>query len=415
MKLQLTAGNSAMKSRKTTFWGANIIVFIIFQGVGYFILDKLVRKIIEESKRKTLSICDLLNTVEGKLGAIKFELEGGYQKFALIIDNFCSQGLLSPIKSSGIYPRNPPLASRYRINMRNVRGGLSVEEEENLTHELISLHPGIKKDYYLKNLEQYSKDREYILRLHNFLSDSDKCKSLKYRYTLNERSFEIFNDEKYLSQHGEVLLRRLGIGLDSLNCYKTYEAFFYITYDNTYGITHGKSGINNDGHDNGCFNYDKNAKKQYNALIIENKDTFMSIMKLLNRKQGFPIGGNKINLLIYGEGKKIISSFKFMEEITRDHTVDNIYYFGDIDYEGIGIFLNLKDAYPQYNIIPHVELYKQLVDKAELPPSLKTNQDEALTEEFLCYFDDLYREKISGILKKKKYIPQEALSFGREG
>lgn len=355
-------------------------------------MDKLVRKIIEESKRKTLSISDILNIVEGKLGAIKFELEGGYQKFALIIDNFCSQGLLSPIKSSGIYPRNPPLTSRYRINTRNIRGALSVEEEENLIQELISLHPGMKKDYYLKNLKQYSKDREYILRLHNFLSDSDKCKSLKYRYTLNERSFEIFNDEKYLSQHGEVLLRRLGIGLDSLNCYKTYEAFFYI--------------INS---------FEINNNSIYNALIIENKDTFMSIMKLLNRKQGFPVGGKKINLLIYGEGKKIISSFKFMEEITRDHTVNNIYYFGDIDYEGIGIFLNLKDAYPQYNIIPNVELYRQLVDKAESPPNLKTNQDEVLTDEFLNFFDDCYREKISRILKEKKYIPQEALSFGREG
>jgi len=411
MILQLTADNPAVKSHKTTFWGTIIIVFIIFRGVGYFILDKLVRKIIEESKRKTLSISNILDKVEGKLGAIKFELEGGYQKFALVIDNFCSQGLLSPFKSSGIYPRNPPLASRYRINMRNVRGGLSVEDEENLTHELISLHPGMKKDYYLNNLKQYSKDREYILRLHNFLSDSEKCKSLKYRYTLNERSFEIFNDEKYLSQHGEALLRRLGIGLDSLNCYKTYEAFFYITYD----ITHGKNAINNDGHDNSYFNYNKNEKKQYNALIIENKDTFMSIMKLLNRKQGFPVEGKKINLLIYGEGKKIISSFKFMEEIIREHIVDNIYYFGDIDYEGIGIFLNLKDAYPQYDIIPHVELYKQLVDKAELPPSLKTNQNEVLTEEFLNFFDERYREKISRILIEKKYIPQEALSFGREG
>lgn len=104
-----------------------------------------------------------------------------------------------------------------------------------------------------------------------------------------------------------------------------------------------------------------------------------------------------------------------MEEITRDHTVDNTYYFGDIDYEGIGIFLNLKDAYPQYNIIPHIELYKQLVDKTEFPPNLRSNQNATLTEEFLCFFDEYYREKISDILKGNKYIPQEALSFGREG
>lgn len=34
MILQLTADNSAIKSRKTTFRGAKIIAFIIFKGAG---------------------------------------------------------------------------------------------------------------------------------------------------------------------------------------------------------------------------------------------------------------------------------------------------------------------------------------------------------------------------------------------
>ena len=372
------------------------------------LLDRQVKKIIEESKKKMIETRDILMMTEEQLGALKFELEGGYQKFASIIEDLCNQGMLSPVKNSGIYPRNPPLALRYRVNTRNLKEGISTGEEENLRRELISLYPEIKKTYYLKNLKQYKKDRDYILKLHNYLLNKGKSKFLKYRYTLNERSFEIFNDEKYLAQHGEALLKRLGMSLDSLNCYKTYEAFFYILYN--------RNDANKDIKDTNLNqNRESNSCNKYNALIIENKDTFMSIMKLLNRKPGTVIGGIKIDLLIYGEGKKIISSFKFMAEIAREQTIDNIYYFGDIDYEGIGIYLNLKDSYSQYNIIPHVELYKELIDGTDSPPNLKRKQDVILIEEFLNFFDEYYRQRISNVLKLGKYIPQEALSFAREG
>lgn len=351
---------------------------------------------------------DILMMTEEQLGALKFELEGGYQKFASIIEDLCNQGVLSPVKNSGIYPRNPPLALRYRVNTSNLKEGISTGEEEDLRRELISIYPEIKKTYYLKNLKQYKKDRDYILKLHNYLLNKEKSKFLKYRYTLNERSFEIFNDEKYLAQHGEALLKRLGMSLDSLNCYKTYEAFFYILYNRNDANKDIKKDTNLN------QNRESNSCNKYNALIIENKDTFMSIMKLLNRKPGTVIGGIKIDLLIYGEGKKIISSFKFMEEIAREQTIDNIYYFGDIDYEGIGIYLNLKDSYSQYNIIPHVELYKELIDGTDSPPNLKRKQDVILIEEFLNFFDEYYRQRISNVLKLGKYIPQEALSFARE-
>ena len=402
---------------------------------GCFIMDKLIKKIIEESNRKTINITDVLNSAEERLGTLQFEAEGGYQRFASIIEEFYKEGLISPVKSSGVYRRNPPLALRYKINA-DTSSKIAPQEEEKLMHELISLHPIMKKEYYLKNIEQYFKDREHILKLHDYFSNSERCKSLKYRYTLNERSFEIFNDEKYLSLYGETLLKKLGIDFDTLNCYKTYEAFFYIDYgigeknDCIKNACIKNNNNNNDGNTYNNHNINSeingividNNNNEYNALIVENKDTFMSIAKLLNRKKGFLIGGKRINLLIYGEGKKIISSFKFMDEIIREKTIDNIYYFGDIDYEGIGIFLALKnnchlksDYAMIYNIVPHVALYKQLVDKTESPPTLRSNQEEIPIEDFLDYFDDYYKYKISEILKGRKYIPQEALSFGREG
>jgi len=104
-------------------------------------MERLIRKILEESKRKTLDVNGILSMMEEKLGTGRFELEGGYGKFALIIECFCKQKLLSPVKSSGVYPRNLPLASRHRINTENIKGSFSSEGEENLRQELISLHP----------------------------------------------------------------------------------------------------------------------------------------------------------------------------------------------------------------------------------------------------------------------------------
>lgn len=362
----------------------------------------------------------MLTLAEGILSVSNFELEGGYLEFAAVIEKFCREGLISPIKSSGIYPRTPPLALRYRINKGTINNYLSVSEEEKLIQELISLHPKIKKDYYLKNISHYLSDRKNILRLNSFFSDNDKNASLKHRYTLNERSFEIFNDEKYLSQHGEAFLKRIGLDTESLNCYKTYEAFFYVLFEREY-IVPDKDRYNEKERNKtmNTMDYTLNTtdttytSNVLNVLIVENKDTFMSIMKLLNTKKGYLVGGKIIDLLIYGEGKKIISSFKFMEELAKGHIIGNVYYYGDIDYEGIAIYLILKNSFSQYNIIPHVKLYNQLVDSTEFPPELRSKQNEISVEEFLDFFEEKYRTKISRILKEKKYIPQEALSFGR--
>jgi len=360
-------------------------------------LNEQVRKVIEEvgeSGRKIIEIPYILRTVEERLGTAMFELRGGYPKFASVIEDFCEEGMLSPVKKSGRFYRNPPLALKYRIRgIIGNRRSISREEEMILRQEIVSLHPEIKKDYYLKHLEHYIEDRDYILKLSNYLSDKDKNKSLQFRYTLNERSYEIFNDEKYLTNQGEKLLKRLGLDFEKLNCFKTYEAFFYILYKTQ----------------------DEFAKNEHvkkgNVLIVENKDTFMSIVKLFNRKQRILAEGEEIDLLIYGEGKKIINCFKFIDEIGVNYK--RIYYYGDIDYEGIGIFQGLRKAYRDYNIIPYVKLYEKLVDTTECPPYLKSKQEIIPVDEFLSFFDEYYRSKILDILEEGKYIPQEAFSFGK--
>ena len=46
--------------------------------------------------------------------------------------------------------------------------------------------------------------------------------------------------------------------------------------------------------------------------------------------------------------KKILKSFEFINNFKLENNI--IEYFGDIDYEGINIYEQLKSKYSQYNI-----------------------------------------------------------------
>ncbi len=138
---------------------------------------------------------------------------------------------------------------------------------------------------------------------------------------MNERSFEIWQREKFLiKEQGKKILKRCKIEPEILNVYETTEPLSY---------------------------YSHTRKTPQNLLIIENKDTFYSMRKhLLNGND--TILGMKIGTLIYGGGKGIFRSFQDFDLCVVPYmkTEENqIYYFGDLDYEGIGIYECLAELF----------------------------------------------------------------------
>jgi len=344
-------------------------------------MENVVDGIIRRQTRKVIYIQDILDNTEKHYGSEAFELKGGYGYFVSTVKSLCQKGIIQPVKSSGSNGRNPTLYNKYRI-LHNAMDSCT----NDMMLELQSLHPKLEKGYYYRNPDSYKKDRHYILMLSHYLLGDSSADALKFRCTMNERSFEIFNDEKFLGDEGKVILKRLGMSLEDLNCYKTLEAFFYIRF----GI-----------------------EESLNILIIENKDTFYSVLKYLEKNQDKKIGGVKINMLIYGEGKKIINSFSFIKEVAMGTPIEKVYYFGDLDFEGIGIFISMACKYGKHIVVPHVALYEELLSVSKKPPQLRTRQNEISIELFLMYFDRESKDKIEDILYNGKYIPQEALIFGR--
>lgn len=324
---------------------------------------------------------------EAKLG-LNFHLPEGRINFIQAIQTLMDEGLLAPVESSAINSHG--LHSKYRLCKEETDDN---EIKEEIIKELSS---PIKVDYYLSHIGEYHQDRQYI----SIISDFLKC-GLIDEVCINERAFQLFGDEKFFiggeseRSPGERILKNLGLSWLDLGCYITYEPFFCF------------------------FKPDYKKMELRDVYIIENKDTFWSFKKLL-----FEYGSKlKADFLIYGEGKKILSSFRFVEEYGLSEG-DRYHYFGDLDAEGVNIFIRLKQSYQSYEITPFNDAYLKLVDIVQTLRSSKGRQEINLgfIKEFLEFFQPIYHEQMMKILKNGYYIPQEALSltglkqyYGRKG
>ncbi len=283
-----------------------------------------------------------------------------------VILELISEKYLEPLKTSrknvnGTY-------CKYRIiERKNV-------EIVDIKKEIMELADDIKIDYLLKYPEEYVKNKAVIIAISNFLKKPDTT-----MLTVNERSYKLFRDEKKLKEC-ENFIKKLGIDFKSLYSFDTYEPFIY--------------------YENAKFN-----DKIKRIFIIENKDTFWTFINSLKENFG-------TFLVIYGEGKKILNSFSYIENfnISKD---DVIYYFGDIDYEGINIYTAFKERYLDYKIMPYKIGYETILDIEKSPGAVKNNQNinESNIEKFINEFSENYKLKLKNIFDNNLYIPQEVFNL----
>ena len=183
-----------------------------------------------------------------------------------------------------------------------------------------------------------------------------------------------------------------------------------------------------------------------NLLILENKDTFYSMRRHL-LDGGGKILGMEFGTLIYGAGKGILRSFLDFDLCVEPYMRDGrngIYYFGDLDYEGIGIYESLAGMHAGMHpegrkVIPFKEAYEKMTEKAENAgrvkcenagdavgmnheraeivcgienlPDTKEQQNRNIKGEFFMHFDKDCADKMRKILAAGKYIPQEILNI----
>ncbi|XCP85149.1 Wadjet anti-phage system protein JetD domain-containing protein [Roseburia hominis] len=293
------------------------------------------------------------------------------------------EGHIRPLKASGTNGKHPALYREYWLLEESK--DYSVMEDE-LKYQIT---PQISVDYYLSHLEAYEQDRDWVLKLSEYLKDRSEC--LESPESVNERSFEIWGREKFLSkEQGRKILKRCGLTEGFLNIYKTVEPLAY---------------------------YSHTREVPQNLLILENKDTFYSMRRHLLEGND-RILGVRIGTLIYGGGKRIRRSFEDFEFCIEPYMKadgNRIYYFGDMDYEGIGIYEGLAEVFAEkWKIEPFVPAYEALLRKAKKAghlPETKEQQNRNIKNVFFLFFSEEQTQQMKKILECNEYVPQEILNI----
>lgn len=291
-------------------------------------------------------------------------------------------GVLKPVKSSGTNGKSPALYRKYWV--------AEAEEDYSALEEELKygLHPRVSVDYYLAHPKEYVQDREWVRMLSDYLY---RPELLRRQGSVNERSFEIWAREKFLTKGpGKKILKRCGLDLGALNVYETGEPLAYYTHT---------------------------RETPQRLLILENKDTFFSMRRHMLQGNS-RILKEAMGTLIYGGGKRIWRSFRDLDicaEPYMKERANEICYFGDLDYEGIKIYESLAEMFRgRWEIRPFRPAYETMLEKAariRQLPDTKEQQDRNISGLFFSYFGEETQERMRRILETGRYIPQEIINI----
>ena len=339
-------------------------------------IKELIQENLTVNGYKKVNTSELDNLVRQSLGVGQYFVQGGYVAFGTALQELVEEDILQPVKKAGTNGRMPLLYNRYHVCLPG---------EEIDSAGLLTYHPKIKIDRYIKAPAIYRSHLPFLKQLDKFLKTADTAKTLAQGFSVNERSYQIFNDEKFLaSARGKEFCNFIGIDFSDLGCYPTYEPFFYSAYP---------------------------VMPANDVLIVENKDTFFTIKKIF-QQYGSIINKNRFCLLIYGEGKKILRSLRFIEEIPQIQAANcRFIYFGDLDYEGINILGSLAKSYQEFRIKPFVYLYRLMLDFPARQMTKKQQLNFGHLDFFLSFYEERDKEIIKSVLDGELCIPQEALAY----
>ena len=318
-----------------------------------------------------------------------------------------------PVKSSPLNGKKPALHRSYWLVEDTVDYSGLIEE---LKYDIT---PEIKTDYYMNHLDVYQEEKKWVNLLNDYFSKQKgkeispwSCQQEPEKWqdviSLNERSFQRWGREKFLQrEQGRRILAHCGVETQQLGVYETTEPLAY---------------------------YSVSRMIPQTVVILENKDTFYSmrlhLMNMCKEQCSGIIFGVEVGTVVYGAGKGILRSyedFRFCVEPHINERENQILYFGDLDYEGIGIFERLAGLFDAegieiccrvtgHRVLPFIQAYEKMVEKAErcgidFLPESSEKQNRNLSGLFWSFFPKNLQDKMLQILESGKYIPQEIVNI----
>lgn len=198
---------------------------------------------------------------------------------------------------------------------------------------------------------------------------------------VNERSYELFGDEKYIDKSffGTVPFTKGQFSLHDLRCQRIYHP---LAWEAGPGSSRGKP-----------------------CLVIENMATWFSL-KTLNDEQG------RYSSVVFGWGGKFEGNWVNLEYILKKCPFSEVCYFGDIDAKGLMIPFNIKTRFEdQFNMPFNLDpfLYEKLLSLPVTPGPDKSHTGKFDFQKIAPIIPAKIRSTVFNLIQNKKRIPQEAL------
>lgn len=332
--------------------------------------EKKVIRILKAYTRKTIEKSELENL---------FKSQSDEELYNLICNN---QELLKPIASSKTNGnRKYPIYMKYRVL-------LPEEQQNDFSGEIRKLHPLLQANGWLiVHQFEYEKYANQLNQINTYLFT---CKSHEEPISRKERSFSIFGEEKILDDVGiRTLLSNLNLDEQKLAFYDTPEY---------------------------CLNdYISERKADMTLLICENKDIWFNVRRLMFEEEKRDFFGVAMDGVVLGSGNRVCEK-KCLKTYTSFLKAKNVnyLYWGDIDREGLDIFLRLKRANSELFInlfVPGYEMMLELSKDIKIPNSKDHREHQTSYEEVYSLFEDKRADVLKENIKQNKRIPQEIISY----
>lgn len=324
-------------------------------------LNKLVQSYLKARKNIQVSLSELQSLFPG---------DTDYISLANLILDYEEKEILKPVKSHKTNKKNPPLYNSYRINKSYFKDQLV----DHIQAKTLKIHKNINlQAYFSLDEKTWRRDLPFIVMIDKYIKEKGLPEN---EASAPERSYEIVGDEKWIDfKGGRTLLQRIDIW-----------SKLRITYNaDPLMIAINPKMIN---------------QIEQRHLIVENKATFYDCLGNLK--------DTTFSSLVYGAGWKIVSNINLLyKQLGLEDGKNRIYYFGDLDYEGISIWYNLNDKGYLYLAVP---FYQALLTKEETSGKENQRRNPEALQKFIRCFPKEEGQKIGTLVETGYYYPQEGLS-----
>lgn len=324
-------------------------------------------------KRSTVTLTELENIFTGDIS---------YDILATNIKDLLNDGILEEISPKINNGKNIPLPYKFRINRHKLKKGF-IEEIQNIR---LKIQPEIDLENYFSLSEDiWRKDLPYILMVNEYLK---KNKTFE-KVTNQEHSYNITGDEKWIDEKGgRKLLERIRLW-DKLEILSAGEPLMLAVNSAMIAAKSAKLAVTSA----------RFLEGEHLHLIVENKATFYALLGSLKETD--------FTSLIFGSGWKVVSNISMLSRQLGLKGENKLYYFGDMDYEGISIWNALNERIPSKLA---VGFYRELLKKNYSFGKENQQKNKGALMQFLKVFTDEEQGQIKELLGNGGYYPQEGLN-----